>query len=537
MRFLLKWVRLILVVLFDTVTDFVTFQPKFTVEARDCPFFHIAEQRPSTTLIDVDRVVTEANDHIATWIPQSVKVPPLIYSRLSRGGKTTFLLSLYNHLRTAGQHAVISISFNGGIKNYFKPGDSAKTKLLRAIASRFFKDPDANEIWDVSEDQLLTHIETTRNGLPVILLIDELNELRSPLDFETTDFLIRNFLDKRDRMLVFTTHVPMGAGELVHLMKGISARDIVILSPPRCFNLQTIQTIDRCDHVTPAEISLYGGIPSLIYAVKNLQYTPIARFNDVNYSFSPEEEAEIIPAFVDCVLTGNRHPCLSPFERFATAEADRKIRFPLIYISCICSLFAHLRDYFAVPSTSLLNTYASEVGSGKDWECIIEICILFHALQWKYWNVSGPLKIAMGEPIHERNDVDFGRFVIGAQITTPQDAQRHLFQLLHRKRPGCYLFVSQFACFSVYDGFICLKRADNSIAIFAYQAKLGNEIPAPPTEILNWIQIGFLLRGKPVETPRARGYWYQYSRENMEEFLGYSLKNLLPLHWRQDIDM
>jgi len=48
----------------------------------------------------------------------SIRVPPLVLSRLGRGGKTTMLHVLFNQLKASGKYAPIYISFNGGFHRF-----------------------------------------------------------------------------------------------------------------------------------------------------------------------------------------------------------------------------------------------------------------------------------------------------------------------------------------------------------------------------------------------------------------------------------
>ena len=56
---------------------------------------------------------------------------------------------------------------------------------------------------------VLQHITASADGRTVVLLIDELNSLRSPADRFGADLLRTEFLEKTGRYLVFSTHVPM----------------------------------------------------------------------------------------------------------------------------------------------------------------------------------------------------------------------------------------------------------------------------------------------------------------------------------------
>jgi ABC-type molybdenum transport system ATPase subunit/photorepair protein PhrA len=85
---------------------------------------------------------------------------------------------------------------------------------------------------------------------PFVLLIDELNELANPLDAEAGSFLRELFLDKKNRYLVFTTHVPMDLDPSAHhFMTGSnrnSIRGVKSVSLPVSTDLTTLRKMPGC---------------------------------------------------------------------------------------------------------------------------------------------------------------------------------------------------------------------------------------------------------------------------------------------------
>lgn len=63
-----------------------------------CPTFQEGEC-PRDKLVDVTRAVDEAVDIVATLAKDNVRVPPLVISRVYRGGKTTLLELISKKLR------------------------------------------------------------------------------------------------------------------------------------------------------------------------------------------------------------------------------------------------------------------------------------------------------------------------------------------------------------------------------------------------------------------------------------------------------
>ena len=88
------------------------------------------------------------------------------------------------------------------------PGETDRQKLVRNIAMQFVdcKTRSQLPLLTIDEDMLWDHIENTRAGKGVILLMDD---LPLPLDAYASQMLKELWLDKMARYLVFTTHVPI----------------------------------------------------------------------------------------------------------------------------------------------------------------------------------------------------------------------------------------------------------------------------------------------------------------------------------------
>ena len=112
------------------------------------------------------------------------RVPPLVLSRLGRGGKTTMLYLLFNKLKETVRFLPIYISFNAGFQRL--PGEKDADAILRLIAVQFIDLPANTKPlsynFRFTSDAVLEHIGTSAEGRTVVLLIDELNSLRRPID-------------------------------------------------------------------------------------------------------------------------------------------------------------------------------------------------------------------------------------------------------------------------------------------------------------------------------------------------------------------
>jgi hypothetical protein len=204
---------------------------------------------------------------------------------MARGGKTTFLLMLFDRLK-AENYAPICISFNGDFAS--RPKETHRHAILRLIANELLEQTSDMLNITVSEERLLNYIDTTCGGKPVVLLIDELNSLcaNSPLGQDASLLLKAQFLDKAGRYLVFTTHVPMEVDSLTTTTTFMTSRvpashrKCLTVPMPFSLNVDLLRTMSSdCNALTGAEVALYSGIPSIIYSVKtNGETSPTERF-------------------------------------------------------------------------------------------------------------------------------------------------------------------------------------------------------------------------------------------------------------------
>jgi hypothetical protein len=124
---------------------------------------------------------------------------------------------LFNELKASGKYAPIYISFSGAFQRF--PNEFYAEAILRLIAVQFIDLPEgqraARDRFQFNPTQVLEHKARSSNGREVVLLIDELNSLRKPLDWTGAALLREEFLDKRGRYVVFSTHSPMNVDTVI----------------------------------------------------------------------------------------------------------------------------------------------------------------------------------------------------------------------------------------------------------------------------------------------------------------------------------
>lgn len=200
--------------------------------------------------------LNEAMQHVDKYSRHSggtqTLVPPLVYTSVVRGGKTTFLLLLFEELKRTG-YAPIFISFSSPL---LRTDESISHALARYIALQLCDPMSIDHKVDavVDELELHAHIERTSGGKPVVLLIDDLHRLGVSLNAVATLLLTKRWLDQRNRYLVYSSNVPMELDvNMLHRVavvgsapvqaRRVSERSSVTVKHPQCLNTATLSNM------------------------------------------------------------------------------------------------------------------------------------------------------------------------------------------------------------------------------------------------------------------------------------------------------
>jgi hypothetical protein len=507
----------------------------FSVSVSECTRPDLGEdacQRP----IGVESVLHEAMGYIERNIGKRTsltsRVAPVILSRLARGGKTTALCLLFDELKRDGRFSPIMITFNGSSYFQLYEGESHKAAILRLIATQLLGSASArlpHTAIECDEGMLDAHL----GEIPTVLLIDELNALGVPLDVEAGLLLRKMFLDKANRYLVFTTHVPMNVDMPASSAMGpsltlpASDRGCHVVSLPTCMNETELQSMGyNCSGLTHAEVAYYGGIPSLVYAVKTLFEQPRDRFRR-QCIYVPDAENDIcFHQFLDEMFSGIRkHASVRRFDMFSTlvAEAQEpKVRWPPCYIACILQQVNLPTSNMAAEMLNSFPVHATTSQSGLDWEVSVQVAIFLRCVLHMHTGSGIPFFRSANavRPTVEHTRVPENIRSLDALLDFIQ--QEGLRQGVDNI---VVLYTFAFAKFPLIDGLLVLTTG-NSRTCAGVQMKEGNDYPskAPP----EWIENCYLIRGRAPSSSNMKRGWHYMSADEVTGLLGYSLHSLYP---------
>lgn len=488
---------------------------------------------------------------------------PLVFSRFSRGGKTTVLISLFNHYLDAreGRYGMI-ISLNGSsgfVRNEDEPDVDCLMRLIAAqlVDKSRFTDMQNIKCSEELIDRLIDE-QTKSSGGVFTLFIDELNVLGNPVSYAATKMLRRLFLSK-NRYLVFTTHIPhvlldepeqagttnvqSGAG----VMEAGSGSDtnIMVVPMPQSIDLTELRKIDhRCSNLTPHQATICGGVPSLIYSTIHDQsfadYTvavSMSRFS-TKYGLEAAQMQQCVKTFASVLISGDLGSVsgtpIAFFERFASIPEKNKLRWVLCYFASILKTLSQhaattkgneIISEIKTIANQELPVYAHTVQLGLDWQCVVDLAILLRALV---------AVLSEGEhlllPGFQVKDVKL--CPMPPEIQTLEAGRAFIQQAIASAAPGTLLIVrSNFAKYPLFDGFMVYVMEDIAASIIVgQQTKLGRNLPKK--SVPEWVNGGgYVIRGNATNQSYCANGWTYCDEASIKNFLGYSLESLYPSSW------
>jgi hypothetical protein len=506
----------------------------FTVPLKQCSSLEMSSEA-CTRPLGVKEVVDKSVQIILSELPLetadggSYRCPPLVFSRLSRGGKSTVLNELFKELQSRAVNCIV-ISFNRIVGFRPRIGESQRGAILRMIAAQLVTPSSPERMVDIECDEIA--LDRYIGDDPFVLLIDELDDLaHDSIDRDANQLLRAMFLDKKNRYLVFTNRIPLTVDDgFLH------SRGCRVVPMPVETDLRMLWTMDGCYHnVTPAEVALYGGIPSLIYSVKHLnEMKPRERFNSCVFtSFNSDALlGELLTELVDGRRVAD-HRSLRCFDAFSSAPESGLIQWPLCYISCILSRCPETEI-----TTELIGCIASlealcqTLESGKDWEVIVQFALI---LRCCYHEGDYPFhKIEEYVPSRCLPDVTvfkpFARDSAGAHA----EIKQHCAGLMG---PTLVVVIPRYAKFPLFDAFVAFHNPGKDLYVSGIQMKLGRAVPKARGNSFQWVSRGYLVRGLPAEASYETDFWHYLNSAELNELLGVSLSVLQPRQWPQVPDL
>lgn len=511
----------------------------------DCQNFRKSEKCPREKLVNVsDSIqyamnVIEKNAFIDADIKSgSTRCSPVVYPRLARGGKSTFLELLFDELKASGKYAPILISFNGGFLP--RPGESAANAIIRSITSQFIdvRDKDSARVV-CDDDALLTHIEATRGDKAVVLLIDELNRLGAPLDPSASWLLKANFLDPLNRALVFTSHKTI---DLDFFSKGTSDRTHEVVPLPVSKDLQLLRSMsEKCASLNSVEAAMFGYIPSLIYSMKADKPSLEIRYRKESIIIPQGDgERSVLGEFVRQLLVGNvkydyedEEPWIKTVRKFDVFGSVIKvgyIQFPLAFIAIILDEFKFTGEIIS-NLYKVLKVYSLSTESGKDWEIIVQFAVLLRCVDLCInGNFVNELEVFQGSLSNCSPQLRY--VTILGDIKTLGKAHLWISKMLSEyKVPTVVLVSPANSSFHSFDMFVAATSGQpgNKVTIVGIQCKKGMAVQLSP--VPSWVDKAYVFSGNANDSSKTVQGWKYLSQSEVIKFLGYSLETLYPSFW------
>jgi hypothetical protein len=287
---------------------------------------------------------------------------------------------------------------------------------------------------------------------------------------------------------------------------------------------------------TLREVALYGGLPALIYSIKNLSYTPDNRF--LEFLHKEREDPSLfqdVPKlqkmFFEEFFTGVPQLDLQDFNRFTLRET-REGRESNVWLLCYVKLF--LREVLSLSVLAGLIGDAQHAAAmrterlGLDWEYLAQVAISLVAHCASFRPLSATEQLVVGPvPANARPNVVVTH--LPAEIETVAQARAYVNDLVAEHSSCLIVAFPLYASFPLFDGlvrFLDLGKPERSFwRGHQMRTKAGVDVDAPDDIH------GVLMRAEPPEiksTPRSRKNWTFLDHNQMVDFLPFSMRCLIP---------
>lgn len=475
---------------------------------------------------------------VGTKTDHRFRVPPVVLSRLARGGKTTTLSCVVDALQERTSLKTITISFNGQGEAAFqrRQGESQSQAILRLIAAQLVEcQPAEAKRLVVDRTYLDDYL-----GNNIVLVVDELNRLTQgePPDGEAAALLREMFLDKAGRYLVYSTHVPITVDtaqmSFGSATKDPSDRGIITVNMSLASSVEQLQALPDCSALTAYRAAWFGYIPSLVLTATTEERltgaTPARRFRDTVRRPQQEEQLPLLKLFVAQLLSGEREETLNHyFGAFSSIGADGRVSYPLCYVQeilrILCPDSREVRHMLSILEKLQVST--EQEGTGMDMECTVQMAIVLRCLRAHWHGTDSPFDIV---PPNVTPDLIFVR--IPARLRNLAAAKSFIDLEINKYSKPTLLYIdSASQRFEGVEGLVVYTNGANNITRFGFQSKAGDDkcVKEISPDLLD---CSYLVRGRvkaarPQPSKQKKGWNYMTVAE-VVTLIGTSLQLAMP---------
>uniref|UniRef100_A0A0G4GZP1 ORC1/DEAH AAA+ ATPase domain-containing protein n=1 Tax=Chromera velia CCMP2878 TaxID=1169474 RepID=A0A0G4GZP1_9ALVE len=438
------------------------------------------------------------------------RIPPLLLSRFARGGKTTALKKLAEKLHGEGILPIL-ISFNGQDGGFSpRDGEDDKSALLRQISRQLLVNEPRDEAI-CTEQQLEDYFQGA--GKPVVLLVDELNKLRSMLEHKAVRFLREVFQNKKDRAVVFTTHRPFllssnadssARGPTDSAESSICIPNVLNLPDATLTELRRMSDATRA--LTRAQAVQHMMCPALIYSAF---VDPDGRgVRKLPRSLQLPLRGPRLAAFCREFITGGEelhdqnvlyreYTAVTDFSAALGKRAERRVRWPLAFLKDLFDTPDWKKDDLAARSLSSVEKMDTE-HDGKVWELVVLQAFQVQCLR------AREMGCGIAELGDMENDLSTGENVRFLRVPDEReklaDSLKHVDEEVQQwpdnKKKSVVIVSFASARHEAVDGLLLRYGADGvRWRTIGWQCKAGEERPKEGKEKLQELNRGLWLPG------------------------------------------
>mmetsp|Transcript_24747 Transcript_24747/g.71426 ORF Transcript_24747/g.71426 Transcript_24747/m.71426 type:complete len:734 (-) Transcript_24747:1101-3302(-) len=479
----------------------------------------LGQQQPYIGQGRLDKISQELVGHYeARDEDRAIRVPPMVVTRFSRGGKTRLMKQIALGLQKKDIPALF-VTFNEGTKptdfelSARSPLQSIALRIAWATATPEALDKVAQALGkpaaQVTFSDWVENVSVSRRTIQewlgshsLVLFADELNQRipadtefkEEPLAKEVADFLTEHFVDKRQRYFVFSSHIATLGNRLESYYWNLSGRDVYKPQIPRVERISDVTESGLCPDTHAGIVSWTGRAPGLL----TLMYSEEPpKPDNVRRPFRkmkvPRLDAALAQNVIRTAIEGDGQLLdkLGTWSRFLDVFGD-SCTWPPCYLGLACKELGEshevksaLGEGFAaglrvIPT--LLNQLLDERGSGRRWEGVAGAGVLLRLLH-SHLVAIGEAEAALSSaaaqlvPAAVNDGCKFGGVIQSSEPKTLKDLITIFYDKMDPRLAGeprvSYFVKPKYSSFLGFDFFVFVTERGRLTTIYGGQCKEG----------------------------------------------------------------
>jgi hypothetical protein len=403
---------------------------------------------------------------------------------------------------------------------------------------------------DVKEEDILAWLGES----PCILLVDEINLLPqlSKADDLTgkafANFLKSNFLIRRQRYFIFSSHIASTSRQLSLFMDSESTRGVDVVQLPLISNLKIVRKVFNIPDFSVQESIDLALVPAMVYLSK-VRHLELSHKRNFAIECCLNEGLVSNKSVVDLIqsfITGADSLVMQPLLRLMDTAPPLHKNIGMVVVRWIPYHMIDVLEQFRLRATIRddLKDFLFEIVklfrkfkeckelSGESWENLFVFLLLIRAQTCLFDDIILPLNYMDYKDCSvSYNNLYFSDRISLRSCKNIDDLVAGM--TLPEQLPHIAIYYPLHSSFETVDVVVAAYNKRGERELYAYQLKEGEGMPKKSTKPSDLCVGSFIIRGLPIKSSKVNDGWIIPNEAQIKKFFGESGSHWTPQEWKK----